>query len=96
MTKRQIRVCRIMRKYRYLKPILQKSRISDYTELQECLGDGVIPFSDIEISERTEVILDSHVLAHLEEYQRQVTDTWITRGLSICALIVSVIALFRS
>ena len=96
MTKRQIQVCKVIRKYRYLKPILKKSRISDYMELQESLGPGAILFSDGDMLDQTEVILADHVLEQLEEYQNRTIDTWITRGLSICALIVSVIALFRS
>lgn len=96
MTKRQIQVCKVIRKYRYLKPILKKSRISDYMELQEFLDPGAILFSDGDMLDQTEVILADHVLEQLEEYQNRTIDTWITRGLSICALIVSVIALFRS
>ena len=96
MTKRQIQVCKVIRKYRYLKPILEKSRISDYMELQESLDPGAILFSDGDMLDQTEVILADHVLEQLEEYQERTVDTWITRALSICALIVSVIALFRS
>lgn len=96
MTKRQIQVCKVIRKYRYLKPILDKSRISDYQELQETLVPGSILFSDSDMPDQTEVTLADHVLEQLEEYQKRTVDTWITRGLSICALIVSVIALFRS
>lgn len=65
-------------------------------ELQESLDPGAILFSDGDMLDQTEVILADHVLEQLEEYQERTVDTWITRALSICALIVSVIALFRS
>ena len=65
-------------------------------ELQESLDPGAILFSDGDMLDQTEVILADHVLEQLEEYQERTVDTWITRTLSICALIVSVIALFRS
>lgn len=65
-------------------------------ELQESLDPGAILFSDGDMLDQTEVTLADHVLEQLEEYQERTVDTWITRTLSICALIVSVIALFRS
>lgn len=65
-------------------------------ELQESLDPGAILFSDGDMLDQTEVILADHVLEQLEEYQERTVNTWITRALSICALIVSVIALFRS
>lgn len=93
MTNRQIKVCKIIRKYRKLPVILKKSKISDYLELQEFFEPYSLEFSDDEMDEHTEVFLKNHLIEEVETCSRQAFNTWFTRVLSILAFVISVIAL---
>lgn len=96
MTKRQLQVCKLIQKFRYLGPILHKGRISTYMELQEVFAPETLVFSDFDMSDHTEVTLSNAALEEFEEYQSRLHDRWITRGLSICALVISLLSLLVS
>lgn len=96
MTNRQAKICKAVRKYKTLGRIIPKSGVSDYLELQECLGPGMLDFSDDDMTDETVVILSDQLLEELEGRDRATfreTFTWV---LSICAIIISIIALFRT
>lgn len=100
MTKRQIQVCKLIQRDRYLGTILRKGHIMDYMELQELFDPGSLDFADFDMTDHTEVTLSNATLEEFEEYQSKLRDRWITRGLSICALVISLfsllVSLFRS
>lgn len=100
MTKRQIQVCKLIQRDRYLGTILRKGHISTCMELQDVFAPETLIFSDFDMTDHTEVTLSNAALEEFEEYQSKLRDRWITRGLSICALVISLfsllVALFRS
>lgn len=95
MTNRQAKICEKVVKYKRLDIILKKAKISDYIVLQEELGPGGLLFEDIDDDE-TEVTLSNELQEELETRHRRIVDVWVTRFLSVVAIIISVIALFRS
>jgi len=95
MTNRQAEICKAVVKHKRLDIILEETGIPDYIVLQQELGNGCLVFDDIEDDE-TEVTLCNELQEEFEERKRRTVDVWITRLLSIAAIIISVIALFRS
>lgn len=95
MTNRQAKICEKVVMYKRLDIILKKAKISDYIVLQEELGPGGLLFEDIDDDE-TEVTLSNELQEELETRHRRIVDVWVTRFLSVVAIIISVIALFRS
>ena len=95
MTNQKARICRKVVKYKKLDVILEKTGIADYITIQEVLGPGALSFADIE-DDQTEVYLSDALLEELERRHRRAVDVWITRILSVAAIIISIIALFRS
>lgn len=95
MTKRQIRVCKAIKKHRTLGKILRKSKIADSDELQDIVYPHYLDFSDDRLDDETEVELQNEAIEELESYQARMIDTWITRGIAICALLISLASLFR-
>lgn len=96
MTKRQRRICRIIIKKKRLPLILEKSGITDYLELQEEIGPNNLDFSDCRMDENTVVTLENVLIEELEAYQWNIFRSCFTWALSVCALVISLIALFRS
>lgn len=95
MTNKQIKLCKLIQKEKYLNRILSKGNVSDYIALQEFIGPGRLMFSDENMDEETIVSLDNSLIEILEERARTVFRERFTWALSICALIISIIALFR-
>ncbi len=96
MTNEQIRICKIIRKYKMLKPILDKSGIDDYLALQEIFDPGDLNFSDYEFEDDTIVELSREAT---EEYEKQKFDIFYHRApltLSIIAIIISIFALLAT
>lgn len=96
MTKRQIQLCKLIQRDRYLGTILRKGRISNYMELQAVFTPETLIFSDFDMTDHTEVTLSNVALEKFEEYQSKLRDRWITRGLSVCALVISLLSLLVS
>ena len=96
MTNKQAKICKAVRKYKTLGRVLQKSGVADYIELQECLGPGMLEFSDFDMTEDTVVTLCDQLMEELEDRGRASFQNVFTWVLSICAIIISIIALFRS
>lgn len=96
MTKRQRKVCRNVLRYKNLNKVLQKSGISDYIEIQEFLGPGVLDFSDDNMDDNTELFLNDACIEELERHRWSICRDCTTWVLSLCAIIISLIALFRS
>ena len=95
MTNKQARICKIVRKYKTLGRIIPKSGVSDYMELQECLGPGMLEFSDYDMTDETVVTLCDQLMEELEDRDRTTFRESFTWALSIFAIIISIIALFR-
>lgn len=95
MTNRQAKLCKIIRKEKRLNRILSKGHVSDYMELQEIFGPGCLMFSDDGMDENTEVTLVDELVEELEDRERTTFREWFSLVLSICAIIISIIALFR-
>lgn len=96
MTNKQAKVCKAVRKYKTLGRIIPKSGVSDYMELQECLGPGMLDFSDDDMTDETIVTLCDQLLEELEDRGRATFREVFTWALSICAIIISIISLVRS
>lgn len=96
MTNKQAKICKAVRKYKTLGRIIPKSGVSDYMELQECLGPGMLEFSDFDMTDDTVVTLCDQLTEELENRGRATFREVFTWILSICAIIISIIALFRS
>ena len=95
VTNRQIKLCKIIRKEKYLYRILLKGHISDYIELQETFAPGSLVFSDFDMDEKTMVSLGDSLTEELEHIAQTLFRERFTWFLSICAIIISIIALFR-
>lgn len=96
MTNRQVKICRNIQKYKHLERIISKSNVTDYMELQEAFEPGMLCFSDYDMTDKTVVTLNDYLL---EEYENRIRSTfreWLTLALSICAIIISLIALLFS
>lgn len=96
MTNRQAKLCKIILRHQNLPAILKKSKISDYLAFQYEFEPGDLDFSNTEMDDTTIIKLSNHILAEYEERRRTIWDQKITRILSIIAIIISIIALFRS
>lgn len=94
MTNKQAKICKKVVKHKRLDIILKETGISDYIALQDELIPGVLLFDDIE-DEKTTVALSNELLEEYEERKRRIVDMRITRILSVLAIIISFIALFR-
>lgn len=94
MTNKQAKICKKVVKHKRLDIILKETGISDYIALQDELIPGVLLFDDIE-DEKTTVELSNELLEEYEERKRRIVDMRITRILSVLAIIISFIALFR-
>lgn len=96
MTNEQMQICKIIRKYKTLKPILDKSGIEDYLVLQEQFNPGDLIFSDYEFEDDTIVEISRKIT---EEYEKQKFDVFYHRVpllLSIIAIIISIFALLAT
>lgn len=96
MTNKQARICKAVRKYKTLGRIIPKSGVSDYMELQERLWPGMLEFSDYDMTDETVVTLSNQLTEELEDRDRTTFREAFTWTLSILAIIISIIALFRS
>lgn len=93
MTNRQVRVCRIVKKYKTLGLILEKAHFKNVGELQDFLAPKSLEFSDYFLNDNSIVTLSNSSIEALEERRRRFVDTWFTRGIAIAALIISIFAL---
>lgn len=96
MTNKQVKICKAVRKYKKLGRIIQKSGVSDYIDLQISLGPDMLIFSDSDMTDDTVVMLCDEPLEELENRDRAAFQNAFTWVLSVCAIIISIIALFRS
>lgn len=96
MTKRQRKICKNILRYKNLNKVLQKCKISDYIEIQDILGPGNLDFSDNEMDENTELFLEDALIEELERHRWTIFRECFTWLLSLGAIIISIIALFRS
>lgn len=95
MTNKQMKLCKIIRKEKLLTRILSKSGVPDYNELQYEFDRNALEFSDSNMDDQTTVALGARLLEELEERERSALRERVTWILSICAIIISIIALFR-
>lgn len=96
MTKEQMRICKIIIKYKNLKDILNKSHVGNYYALQEKFAPGALDFSDYDFEDDTIVQLTTEFL---EEYEQQHDEYFYRRFpliISIISLIVSIFAALAS
>lgn len=96
MTNRQRKICRNVLRYKKLNKVLKKSGISDYNEIQDMLGPGNLDFSDNNMDENTEIFLENNCIEELERHRWTIFRECITWVLSLCAIAISLISLFRS
>ena len=95
MTNRQYKLCRIILKKKQLDKILRYSKVSDYLDLQYEFEPGSLDFSDLEMNATTTVTLSNQMLEEYEERSRRDIQQRVSLILSIIAIVISIIALFR-
>lgn len=102
MTKRQIKICRCVKKFKKLNVVLRKCNIPDYLEIQNILGADVLDFSDNDMDDGTEIFLQDAAIEEIEKHREYVIDNWITRIVAVwggitgtIALIVQLVQLFQ-
>lgn len=93
MTYYQIKIGKIIRKYKYLGLILKKCKMTDYRELQDCFEPLDLDWSDSNMDDYTIVTLTNPLIEELERRRETVIDHWFTRSIAIIALIISILAL---
>lgn len=91
MTKRQFKICQNVVKYKNLRTVLVKTKISDYNEIQEILGPNSLDFDDIN-NDDTDVFLSNYFLEEFERYREKMFDVWFNRILAIWGAITGTIA----
>lgn len=92
MTKQQYKLCKAVIRYKYLTKILKKTKINSYIKFQENLSYK-LNFSDSNMDSKTIVSLQTDLQEAYETYRARIIDTWITRGLALSALLISMLAL---
>lgn len=80
-------------RYKYLEKVLQKSHVGDYFDLQCALGPNALDFSDNNMDGETTVMLTNPWLEAFESRCERSFDAWVTRGLSLLAIVIAAIAL---
>lgn len=93
MTKRQIKICKAVQRYKRLPEILEKAKIEDYLELQELLPFDAIRFSNHDMDEKTVVTLTDQAVEAVETYNEQRAEMIFTRTLAIWGGITGSIAI---
>ena len=96
MTRRQRRICKNVLRYKKLNKVLKKSRVSDYIEIQDILGPGNLIFSDDNMNDETTITLDNPFVEDLEQHDWTIFRECFTWILSLIAITISLVALFRS
>lgn len=96
MTNEQAKICKIILRYKTIGRINKKMNIPEYLNIQDYFEPGMLDFSDHRLTDDTVVILSNQLMEELEERGRAAFRSAFTWILSICALIISIIALFRS
>lgn len=91
MTNQQAKLCKLIRKCESLSQILANSQYENLGEIEELLYPYVLDCTDTEDGTDTKIELPREALIDLENRERDA----ITRGIAICALVISIIALFR-
>lgn len=102
MTKKQIKLCKCIRKYENLNLVMKKNGFTHYSQIYEHLGTDYFFCSDSEMDEHTRLILRDKVIEELEKRRESLTNNWITRIVAIwggvtgtIALIVQLVQLFQ-
>lgn len=102
MTNQQFKVCKIIRKYKNLNTILQKTKISDYLELQNVIPTPWLDFSDSNMDDDTNISLTTIATEEFEKHRRRYVDGWITRTVAIwggitgtAAILIELVRLFQ-
>ncbi len=93
MTNERMQICKIIRKYKTLKPILDKSGVEDYLALQEKFNPGDLIFSDYEFEDDTSVELSNELT---EEYESKSEDRFHNRSSFVISIIALLVAIFGS
>lgn len=93
MTNRQRRICKNILRYKNLNKVLEKSKISDYMEIQEIMGPGALDFSDYNMDENTEIFLEDAYIEEVERHHSRMIDVWFTRIMALAALVISIFAM---
>ena len=93
VTKAQVKVCKIIRRYKRLPIILEKTHAEDYLDLQYMLPGSHLDFSDDHMDEKTLVVLDDFLTEELERYEAEHNDVLINRVLAIYGAITATIAI---
>lgn len=94
MTKKQIDVCKAIKKHQKLNTVLKKCKIPDYWELQLVVPPEYIEFSDSEMDDNTKIFLSDEATEIVERWDWEHRKWSIPLAISILSLLVSIAALF--
>ena len=88
-----MRICKTIMKHKKLTTVLHKCGISDYLEIQDILGSGVLYFSDTNMDENTEIFLSNEAVEEIETHRELTINKWITRIVAIWGGVTGTIAI---
>lgn len=92
MTREQAKICKNILKYKRVNKILRRSKLNDYDDICSILNYVHFETTD---DDDFVIFLPTKLIEEYERYQRETFYPRISLLISICALIVSIIALIR-
>lgn len=102
MTKKQMKLCKSIRKYENLDLIMKKKGFTHYSQIYDELGTDCFHCSDWNMDENTKLFLEDNAIEELEKRREYLINNWITRIVAIwggvtgtIALIVQLVQLFQ-
>lgn len=93
MTKQQVKICKIILRYKTLNKILQKANLEDWEELQMSFKPWMLEESDPDEKGNTVITLNNKLLEEFENRRNELFYKRIPLILSIVALIVSIFSI---
>lgn len=95
MTQRQIKICKIIRKYENVDTVLKKCKIPDFWKLSQLLPVVYFDFSTTNKDGSRSLYLTDEATEELEKWEWEHKKWSVPLVISIISLLVSMAALFR-
>lgn len=83
MTKKQMKLCKSIRKYENLDLIMKKKGFTHYSQIYDELGTDCFHCSDWNMDENTKLFLEDKAIEELEKRREYLINNWITRIVAI-------------
>lgn len=93
MTKQQIEICKIIRKYKNLNIILKKTGMKRYQDLLEEIPMEYLKASNLEMDDTTEISLSNSAIEIVEDYEDTKRHIKNTETVAVLGLILAAISL---